>query len=534
MAVLVGLPGIPGSTTAELLLEEMKWLSDDAMYEMRGVPLRSSRGAPVANYKEEWMKRLLQVGIICKIPDSEVRGWTRMYAIPEPAKERFRSIMHTEEINDNCEVTSNATFPTKIDIASVVHAGPKMLYVDFSAYYYQFQLSEMVGRRMCFSWNNNMYRLCRLPMGQRQAVGIANAATQRLLDFPKQSKRTMSIIDNVIFTGETDDIVEDAWTFVQRCKAVNATLNEVDVRTATREQVAELVREEGDWGGIHINLVDKTVCLTQKAVDKTRVSWENRDAWEWRHYAAHVGLLFWAWQIIELPMAEFFKVLRFNSEVSKMAMQRLAEERTARGLPDDAMPPNPFWNEQARLWPSMLGELERWTRLVITNAPRKVPPPDPPEVLIECDASRWGWGCRGVHLASNNTFAHGEAWSEEMERRFADKLGASTFAEPFGVLYSLMHARDLFPDATRFGVTNDNTVAVASHTRGFNSRSWGINESLRQRNVLLPEQRFSVEIKHVPGTSNIADGVSRGATAYELQGVDQVLRSRWGTSNEVT
>ena len=60
-------------------------------------------------------------------------------------------------------------------------------------------------------------------------------------------------------------------------------------------------------------LDNKSVALTDKCVQKVHASWLNREHWQWRHYAAHIGLLFWAWGILELPIAEYFTVLRFNS-----------------------------------------------------------------------------------------------------------------------------------------------------------------------------------------------------------------------------
>ena len=149
-----------------------------------------------------------------------------------------------------------------------------------------------------------------------------------------------------------------------------------------------------------------------------------------------------------------------------------------------------------------------------------------PDILLECDASFWGWSCCGVHLATNETFAFSEPWSSAMRHRFGDKLRQSTLAEPFGVLFSIDRSRQRFPDATRFGVTNDNTVAIVAHTNGFNSHSYDINECLRLRETMLPREEFDVDIRHVAGVTNMADDGSRGRRVGEVDG--GVLRSRWG------
>jgi hypothetical protein len=514
-------------------MEKRRWLECDDMYAVNGVPIRRGEGTPTANYRSAWIESLCSTNVVAEIDREDVRGWTRLYAVPEPAKERFRAIMHTFEINDFCgrDTLDPCKFPTKRTISEAVHDGEHMIALDFSAYYYQFPLDQLVGRRMCFRWNQRFYRLLKLAMGQRQAVDVANAATMRMLDFDHSSRRVMSIIDNVIFIGTRESVVSDACIFIQRCKEVNATLNEIDVRTASRSDVEKLVQQVGDWGGVHIDLAEKTVCLMQKIINKTRMSWANRAHWQWRHYAAHIGLLFWAWGILELPMASFFEVLRFNSEVGKTSMQRYATFKRERGLPDNATPANPFWSEPANIWPSVMPVLERWTETVLQNRPRAVKPSLDHEVLLECDASKWGWSCYGVHEATNTPFAYGAPWSDEMRRRFGDKLGASTFAETFGVLYSLARMHERFPEVTRFAVMSDNVAAIVAHHRGFSSRSWGMNESLRQREHILPASKFSVELRHVRGVDNIADGASRGGAVGEMDGEHiRMLRSHWGAT----
>ena len=536
-AALLALPGVPGASTAAVWAEKCRWLVDDELYAAHGVPVRRSYELTAANYRPEWIERLLQTGVICPVDRRDVTGAVRLLAVAEKSRQRFRAIMHTVDINDYCgaDTIDHCTFPTKQAIADAVHEGDWMVALDFSAYYYQFALSHDVGCRMCFRWNQRTYRLQRLAMGQRQAVDVANAATQRLLDFEHESARVMSIIDNVLFVGTREAVINDAWAFVQRCRDVNATLNELDVRAATRDSVAELATQEGDWGGVHLDLANKAVSLTQKVLDKARLSWGNRERWQWRHYAAHIGLLFWPWGIIDLPMASFFDVLRFNSEVGKVAMSRLEQARRELGLPEDAMPANPFWSEPAAVWKSVEPALARWTEMVLQNAPRAVMQRRDTEVLLECDASKWGWCCYGLHLPTDDAFTCSEAWTDEMRRRFGDKLGESTLAEPFGVLYSLIRARERFPGATRFAVTNDNTVAVVSHSRGFNSRSWAINECLRQREAAFPTAQYSITMQHTAGATNIADGGSRGFATGEVDGAAKaVLRSRWGTTDGAT
>jgi hypothetical protein len=456
-----------------------------------------------------------------------------MYAVPEPKKRRMRCITHTRDINESCgpETLRKRVFPTKGVISKAVHDGDFLIALDFSAYYDRFKLEKRVAKRQCFEWNQRYFRRNNLAMGQRQSVGIGCAATDRLLDFPKQSRCCMSIIDNVVFIGDREDVINDAWTFVQRCRKVRAVLNEVDVPKATRDDLAALATQESDWGGVRINLADKTAALTDKCVQKVRTSWSNRADWQWRDYAAHMGLLFWAWGIIHLPMAEFFAVLRFNSEIGKRIMHWYAAWKLGKGFATDDTPKNPFWRAKADIWDSVVPVLERWTNMLLENRPRVIRPDADPEVIFECDASNWGWSCCGLHVATDTPFSHSEPWSPEMRRRFGAMLRHSTFAEPHAVTYSLLFAQSLFPHARRFGTTNDNTAAVNSHDQGFNFRSYKINECVKKAERSMPRDRYTVNFLHVAGVNNVADGGSRGRVVHELTGEQrQQLRSRWGLS----
>ena len=165
------LSGVKGSTTAATWEAKRGWLEDDGRYAEHGVPIRTSIGTPTANYRAHWIERLLETGVIEQIRGKHVRGHTRIYGRPEPAKERVRALMHTVDINDACgaDTIDHPRFPTKLTIAEAVHDGEWMVALDFAAFYDQFKLAPEVGSRMCFRWNRRFFRLCKLaPVGRRR------------------------------------------------------------------------------------------------------------------------------------------------------------------------------------------------------------------------------------------------------------------------------------------------------------------------------------------------------------------------------
>lgn len=483
-----------------------------------GVAIKGASQIPHARYKQRWIDHLLQHDVIAEIEPHRVRGAVNMFAVPEWWKERFRSIKETHDINITCgkETLTPCVFPSKPDITSLVNDGDYVIALDFAAWYDQFKLGDEVASRMCFRHNGKTYRLCTMAMGQRQAVAIANTATERLLDFEKQSRRTERIIDNVCFVGAKEAVIRDAAVFIARCKEVGATVNEIDVTTATATDIEKLAVREADWGGVSLNFVDKTVKLTAKTVEKMELSWARRSEWTCRQYAAHVGLLFWAWGIIDLPMADFFPTLRFNSELSK----RMTESQPPPLYPDVAgaptvWPDNPAWDEPAAIWDTVWPSLERWTNLVITNAPRAVIPAGEPDLLMLTDASRWGFGYVSYDTRTGRVQCHGEPWSKYMVQKYGERLGHSTFAEPEAVIRSLCHrvsarAVDGAPPIRRIRIGTDNTVTEVAYARGYNIKSYDINRCLQRAYKLFPPSVYTIELRYVKGTENLADGHSRG------------------------
>jgi hypothetical protein len=366
----------------------------------------------------------------------------------------------------------------------LVNAGEFFISLDFASYFDQFVYNAEVGELFCFRQGNAFFRLNTLAMGQRQSVEVAHTATRLLLDFPKKC-RTESVIDNVIFVGSREDVLHDVAVFLERVKSVHGQLNE------DTDDLEKLLQTQGDWCGVHLNLDKKTVQVTQKVLDKLDFSWDRRQLWSWRNFAAHIGLLFWSWGIVDAPMAEFFPLLRFLSNAGNFLTAH-----------DDQ------WDEPANIWPSVWPALTRWTEIVKTNFPKFVPPSSTPTWLMCTDASIWGWGYVALDDTTGEIRFHGAPWSSFMRQKHGNKLGKSTFAEPHAIYFSLCHllSKDN-PKHVRIGT--DNTVAQASYNRGFNTHSFDINESIR----LLHEHfgnNFKFEFVYIPGVVNPADSFSRG------------------------
>ena len=379
------------------------WLSELPRYAC--VPRRTANGAPSARLTDEWVAALLKHGVVEPTTRAAVQGWVRMFAVAEVAKRRHRPIKFTKDVNDALgrDTLMKLRFPSKADLVQLVHSGSHFVALDFAAYFDQFEYVAALRPLFCFRHGGKFFQLRNLAMGQRQAVETAHCTTELLLNFPGARSHHASIIDNVWFSGSADDALHDAAEFVRRVRAVGGLLNE-DV-----SDLPGLLRTSGEWCGVMLDLTNKTVALTEKSLQKVRASWERRAQWTWRGFAAHVGLLFWAWGILELPMPEFFPALSFVS-------------RVGRDLTADAS----LWDAPAFIWASVWPVLDRWTALLLANKPRKVPKESTPEWLVMSDASRWGWGYVALQSATGELRHHGAPWSAEMERCHGDRLGAAS------------------------------------------------------------------------------------------------------------
>jgi hypothetical protein len=210
-------------------------------------------------------------------------------------------------------------------------------------------------------------------------------------------------------------------------------------------------------------------------------------------------------------MHRFFPALAFVSSVGK------------RMTDDDSR-----WDEPAEVWDSAWPAIENWTELVLANRPRVVPPPSKPQWLICTDASRWGWGYVALEESSGRVRSFGARWSASVRHLHGDKLGHSVYAEPMAITNAFCH---LFSSSeavpARVLVGTDNSAARASFARGFNSRSFEINRALTRFRERFPG--VVAEFIHVPGVSNVADSLSRGAVGkVSDQEMGVMLRSVMG------
>jgi hypothetical protein len=490
------------------------YATDPARYDCVPVETTVQRAT---RFSDAEVDKLIDMGHVAVIDPADVRGEVLVFTVDEVAKGRRRRISHTRSINEHTprkDPEHPVRMARKTDVIQVVHAGDHMLALDFAGWFDQLSLCDEVSARMCFRVGERHLRLLNVPMGMRQSVGLACAVTERLLDFPRRSASVLTCIDNVLFVGARDAVLADAAEFRARCIAVGAILNEAE------QELEELVVQRGEWCGVDLDLVAKTVRLTQKCVDRTRLSWALREQWTWRGLQSCVGLLFWSYGLIDVPVDQKFALLSFLSRVSADLQQR----------PE-------LLDTPARIWPSALDDIDDWVRRIEANAPRVVPDRSADfEWVIATDASLHGWGYFALCPATGQTTSYGAAWNADARQQLGPLLGRSTFAEPRAVVNALCHWRcPARAHVKRVLVMSDNSATVAAFNRGFSTGSLVMNQQIARLRRSLPS--LDIELRHIEGAVNPADGPSRGApiiSDYEHAEAAAALRLAMGSPTSST
>ena len=465
-----------------------------------------------------------------------------MFTVTEWFKKRFRVIRDTVNVNEYYDKTSllGIKFISKQDLCNLVNQGDFHASFDMAGWYDQFEYSNQVSKYLCCRRGNKYYRTTRLCMGQRHSCDIGQATTLFLLDFPgRRCKAVHAYIDNVIFVGSFDDVKHDSMEFIKRCKEAGVTLNETEF--VNQHGIDACVQQQGEWCGVKLDFMNKSCSLIEKSIKKTRISWNNRHKWTHRQFSAHIGLLFWSWGIIDIPVYEFYSLLKFVSEISRRLQQ------------DESL-----WDEPIVIFPSAIPALQQWTQLCLNNTPHHILPPSRNKTWFVCtDASKWGWGYRAFNYKTGEIRSHGAPWSRTPSTsKFSELLKNNTrhsvYAEPVAIYFSLAHLlssnsgatyktispkddknfdgnciniplgnenREVQDEWERQAITvaTDNTSAKCTFNRGFASKSYIINESIKNLKAAFPPSTFDFTFCFVPGHLNPADKPSRGVQDYPRQ-----------------
>ena len=467
-----------------------------------------------AQLTTEGVARMCRIGHAEETTADQVMSTVNVFPVEERAKERERVIKHTKPFNERYgrDTLLGLKLLRAKDLVGTVHDGKFCITLDFSAWFDQHLIAKDVRPWFCFFFEGKWYRLCRLPMGMRQAVDIADTATRIIASFPVPAGvRVDTYVDNIRFLGNCmDDVITAATEFVRRAHHVNATINEVcpslkeDV-SKIKEAMTKIVVTAGEFLGIHFDYDTKLVKVGTKALLKLAALKEVFDNGECTHrnLLAIFGVLFFALQATGAHACCRYYALKEYSDASKL-LQR------------DPGRLESLW----KCSPSRLVHIKKWIEDVLKNEPvmvaRKVAVSDA-DFIIVVDASGWGWGA----LLVNQRTGAIRTWNERCNNGWTGAR-KSAWSEPEGAKRAILH---FFPEGTAhsIGVLSDSSTAVGAYTKG-HSMKFEVNRAIVDFESAF--KSWNVRWYHIAGVLNCADGESRGTKirAEDLEATAQQVR----------
>ena len=475
------------------------YIHNPSIYEKFLAPDFHPRSMAPAFISAQHSQQMIDHGLVEPVEYADCKGSVVIFKVLELFKERFRLIQHPKEHNEKLPPAPKVTFNSTETRRQSVHLGTHAADRDVASYYHHFLLAVLVRNFFCArlpmaDGKTQLVRLRLGPTGQSHMVYVAVAVMNAILDFDRRSTYTDSHIDNILFIGSYKDVYHDLVQVIQRCESINIQLND------PTPDLISLVKTNVEWCGMVLDLSNKSVCMTKKSMDKLALSWSGREGWTWQGFAAHIGLLWWSMQILKIPACRFFEVLRFVSDTSR-AMQAAGDRH---------------WNRPAVIYPSVWRDLVIWTDIAMKNEPVYVVPHKEPDVRFLVDASSFGWGFVAHDIVTNKTYQYGSRWSPSFISKHSDRLGKSTFTEPWAVIFTKNRLTKLIkrPNISFYGGC-DNSPTVWVFNKGFSSRSYSMNHAALTDHLLFAD-RHQCLLRHVKGSDNVlADAKSRGLSILD-------------------
>ena len=471
------------------------YLRNPDIYEEHLTEPVNPRDIPPSDVQPHHTTRMLETGIIEEVDAKNVRAWLRAFNVLELAKGRFRNIQWTRTINELLPDSLQVVFNPMEFRRQLVNKASCAAERDFKSYYHQFLLSVLIRNFFALrlpvpEGGTKLFRLCVGATGQKHMVHVACATTNALLNFPREDVICDTQIDNVLFAGSPIQVAEALATLCQRCEKVDVTIND------PTDDFASIIKTKLTWCGIVLDFENKRVSVGEKSLKKLELSWSQKSTWTWQGFAAHMGLLWWSFQIHRYPIARFFNLLRFVSTTSQ-AMQAADDKH---------------WHHTAIIHPHVWLDLDAWTKLALDNAPTFVPVPPAPESVVKVlvDASSHGWGFVAYDPVAERTHQLGQPWTPAFAEKHATRLGKSTFTEPWAILLTKAYlVKSIGRPNIAFHFGSDNAPTVYIFKRRFSARSYDMN------NAAFYDDKHFLEhpctYVHVPGKRNVlADAKSRG------------------------
>jgi hypothetical protein len=422
--------------------------------------------------------------------ENVTRAGAVVFAVPEPRKNRRRSILWPPEVNAAVRLLFTSTVKDCIPACALGNNRHTRCF-DLKSGFYQLPLGKAVRHFFAFQYKGVFYQPTRVPMGVSFAPDLLEAVVSVLAAAAVLRCANVDYwvhIDNVRFSSSdkaaTDEAAEQ---FVALCQRASVTITEEDPTVFLGVQydfVAPEVRVRPSR-----DFVDKLRAVAAKVLDEPSkaVMDDIREL---------ISRCIYASRVARVPLGSVYNVIKF--------LRRHATVDRQQTVP---------------IWPSIIQEWRNWIALLSSEDTWTVHPRvagGAESVTLFTDASLHGWGAV-LCLPDGTIFEHGEKWqsataytSKDINRLEARAvhLAASFFA-------------DILSQAASILLVVDNSSVQHSIAKG-SSASGLLNTAIVTALSHLPHH-VPITVSYIPSVLNPADKPSRGER-FSLSG----LRSACG------
>lgn len=427
---------------------------------------------------------LLTAGLIERASPTNLKTtpMLHVFSVPEFSKRRRRLICHTVDINeaslaDELPRCSFGCLDSLLDSLLDESKGEWHAWtVDIASYYHQFSLDASVRKFFRFKVPGiGEFQLCSIATGQRHCVARAQAFSRFLMRISLSSSGHLPqivdvYIDNFLVAFDCAEAARKTKDgFMAICNTLGVTLN-------------EFAGPQGVVGLEHRGVVFQSSGSIKTAKISAKTQQKLTEALRHIHRSPTLadvlsifGVCQYASRVHRLPLFPFYHIYKFIRRRSRLISS--AELSL---------------NDNARIWPSIVGLWEVWIGEVLRTFRTPLSTSCPYHIVS--DASNSGWGAV-IFPPSGTPFAVAGSWAPTM----------STLHINAKELLALTLATTHVPRGEKLKLFLDNTSAIAAINNS-RSRSFTLNNLLKN---LLPYYEIA-SVDYVPSANNIADGLSRG------------------------
>jgi hypothetical protein len=490
-----------------LLTEAQGYVTSDEKYGINWEPLPPSK-VPKSSFTPEQTKTMADFR---KLEDHKgpIRSFANGFPIPQPSKiPPVQRPIFEPFINFVMSIENliKLAFPSRLERRAQMAGARYGMEFDFSAFFDQIELHPDV--RDCYvikirntDGSYSFYRLTRLPMGVRFAVGVAQAITWAIT--APIAHLASTCIDNVRITANSKaEFVTAVRLFLGRCDEANVTVNGRDSwRGLTDQEIAEKGRSwcKGPSVSLGEEFSGQTVRNSPKSIDKLKKAFElvkkPNSVTTRRKFAAIVGLIIFMAHTINVGLWHFFKLLRCYSRVCSPSSPQYSDV---------------LWDEPMTLVPAVHECLTQAVEIMLRNSAVPIKPLLPPSQALEdydtviiVDASGAGWAAYVRQAGETKLLTQG--WTSWQDH--------SAHAEPRAAAAALAWARKQRP-LGHVAIVTDHEAMPKGQRRwwsgycGF-SPAEPLNRFYHELYGSDDLSAYRREVFFVEGTQNPADGPSR-------------------------